>query len=77
MSIKFPKVHIAQSVVNRILNVADGIEAKRAATALVDRAPNIAPPQGEVLDAELGAPQPPVTADDQTADAVALKGLMQ
>lgn len=26
MSIRFPKMHIAQSVVNRILNVADGIQ---------------------------------------------------
>jgi len=38
MPIRFPKMHIAQSVVNQILNVADGIPARTQA------APTLPPP---------------------------------
>lgn len=74
--IKFPKLHIATSVVNRILNVHDGIEAQRATST--DRAPNDPMPAVEsaVLEQRLNAPQPEVTADDPTAAAIALKGLV-
>jgi len=60
MTIKFPKVHIAESVVNRILDVRDGIEA-RAAAALAT-APNVpdSTTEGAVLDAKLGTPTPDV-----------------
>lgn len=39
--IKFPKVHIATSVVNRILNVADGITPIAPQAAPGDAAPDI------------------------------------
>lgn len=73
--IRFPKMHIAQSVVNRILNVADGINASRPSN--VDRAPGSPEVATEsvVLDQNLNAPTPPVTADDDVAQAIALKGL--
>jgi len=74
--IRFPKMHIASSVVNRILNVADGINAQRPSNA--DRAPAAVPQpalEGAVLEQNLNAPTPPVTADDNTAQAITLKGL--
>lgn len=76
MSIRFPKMHVAQSVVNRILNVADGLKAPPPAA--VDRAPAVAEPEleGELLTQELAAPAPPVTADDATAEQIALKGFL-
>ena len=37
--IKFPKHHIATSVVNRILNMADGIEADRVSAAPLNAPP--------------------------------------
>lgn len=73
--IKFPKVHIATSVMNRILNLHDEIETARAPAS--DRSPALDPSgQGAVLDAALDTPAPPVTADDDTASAIALKGLV-
>jgi hypothetical protein len=58
--IKFPKVHIAASVVNRIMNVRDEIDATAAARA--PREPNVPDPtaEGEVIDAKLNAPTPDV-----------------
>lgn len=56
--IKFPKVHIAASVVNRILNVRDELGASAPARAPV--APNVPDPtaEGDVIDAKLNAPAP-------------------
>lgn len=73
--IRFPRLHLATSVVNRILNVHDGIEAQRAAAT--DRMPEDpeAAAEGAALDQKLNAPQPPVTADDPTAAAIALRNL--
>ena len=58
--IKFPKLHIATSVVNRILNVADGVEAKRLTMSEPPAAPD---PQslavrGAALDFALMKPTP-------------------
>lgn len=56
--IKFPKMHIAESVVNRILNVADGIPAQ-ASQAVQNPPPPIVPEtaqQGAMLDAQLATP---------------------
>jgi len=57
--IKFPKVHIATSVVNRILNVHDEVAAK---AAKVSRDPAVPDPtaEGSVIDAKLNAPTPDV-----------------
>ena len=65
MAINFPRMHIANSVVNRILNVADGLEGA---------APNAATPEppvpdtfieGEQLDAALAAPVPALPPIDE------------
>jgi hypothetical protein len=78
MSIKFPSVHIAESVVNRILNLRDELGASRAPPPAPSAPPAVPDPsgQGALLDAELDMQPPPVTADDDTAPAIALKGLV-
>lgn len=57
--IKFPKVHIATSVVNRILNLRDEVAAR---AALASRDPQVPDPAlaGDVLDAKLAQPTPDV-----------------
>lgn len=59
MTIKFPKVHIATSVVNRIMNIADGMPdgASQAVVAPEPRIPDTET-QSAVLDEKLAAPQP-------------------
>lgn len=55
---KFPKMHIATSVVNRILNVADGLPSGAPAMPAPEpRLPNTAD-QSALLDAKLEAPIP-------------------
>lgn len=66
MSIKFPKVHIATSVVNRILDVADGIS--RMPALVVPNAPEPLP-QGAQLDAALAQPTPAVGAVGENPDS--------
>lgn len=69
--INFPKLNIATSVVNRILNAADEVEARAPALQGVPPMPNAAP-LGEALEAEIAGPVPPVTETDpaMTADMV-------
>lgn len=52
--IRFPKHHIATSVVNRILNIADEVEARAPSM------PSTPEPiqQGQALDAALAQPTP-------------------
>lgn len=71
--IKFPKVHIAQSVVNRILNVRDEVDAHAAAK--VSRDPAVPDPAaaGAVIDAKLNAPTPDVGDASDPAAAAALE----
>jgi len=71
--IKFPQIHIATSVVNRILNAADDIESRRPVrTAAPQGAPNVpdAAPLGAALDADIATPVGPVAETDpaMTAD---------
>ncbi len=69
--IPFPKIHIATSVVNRILNIADGIEQQAPPLPM----PQIAEPsvQGAVIDAETAAGPPPnVPPLNESPDAGAL-----
>lgn len=80
--IKFPKVHIATSVVNRILEVADGVAAVNASGT--PRAPvtpvTTAPIQGAILDEKLAQATPDVGTVDQAPDpgaTVAGDNLMQ
>lgn len=73
--IKFPKLHIAQSVTNRILNVAHDIEARTASLQppTVPSTPPPVPDPGPIGDAVAGAlaqPTAPVAADPALAQAV-------
>lgn len=80
--IKFPRVHVAESVVNRILNTRDELKAGRSPAPAPTPAP--APPvpdptiPGAELDLELAQPPPanvpPLEQDpesDELAGAVA------
>lgn len=58
------KMHIAQSVLNRLLNFMDELEA-----------PPIAPPEGQAIDAALAAPAPPLPPAEGLDDALVAKGL--
>lgn len=57
-SIRFPRMHIAASVTNRILNVADGIPSAAPAAIAPPAMPDVAT-QGAVLDAQLATPPVP------------------
>jgi len=63
--IKFPTIHIATSVTNRILNAMRDIEAEDAPTAPGDQpsVPN-AGPLGAALDASIAAPVGAVAPTD-------------
>ena len=76
--IKFPKMHVAASVVNRIMNAKAHIDASQAASNAADRAPNVpdSVALGGDIDAELNAPQAPVSAEPMLAEEIALKGLL-
>jgi hypothetical protein len=61
MPINFPKLHIAESVTNRILNVWDDLEASAQAAAApmptaAPSTPQAVEMQGAQLDAALSAP---------------------
>ncbi len=69
MTIKFPKVHIATSVTNRILNIADGLpdSASQAISAPEPRVPDTSLQSAE-LDSALATPQPGLPGLDQAPD---------
>lgn len=69
---KFPSMHIAESVVNRILNTWDEIPSPAPAAAPAPEVPNPAP-QGAALDQALTTPQGGAPASSEGA-AVALAG---
>lgn len=65
MAIRFPKMHIAASAANRLLNVADQIENHGSAETMriakpIPPVPYTAEQQGENLDAALAQPVPPL-----------------
>lgn len=70
MTIKFPKVHIATSVTNRILNMADGLpdQASSAIAAPEPRVPETSV-IGSDLDAQLATPPGALPGIDQAPDA--------
>lgn len=78
--IRFPKVSIATSVVNRILNVHEEIEAASVALPSVSQASTPPVPNsqaaGATLDQSLAAPVQPVGGEPELADALALKGVL-
>lgn len=71
--IPFRKQRLATSVVNRILNVADGIAPRGAEGAPAAPEPLAS---GAELEAQMAAPKPPVSADPETTEAVALAPLV-
>ncbi len=72
MTIKFPKMHVAESVVNRILNIADGIpdQGSQAATVAPQPAVPDSTGQGIALDAQIASAAPgALPGIDQAPDA--------
>jgi len=74
MAIRFPRLHIAESVVNRILNAADELETRAEArqAAPFAHVPPVPDPsmQGAALDAALATPpadMPPVSDETEAA----------
>lgn len=75
MPIPFPKVHIAQSVLNRILNAIEG----EPSFALTDMQPPIPPDptvEGVALDSNLEKPASPVAVPPE-AEAAANEGMVE
>lgn len=78
--IKFPKLHIAQSVTNRILNVANDIETRSA--AMTPPTPSTAPPVpdpgpiGAAVETALAEPTAPVSADPAMVEAAVVDNLV-
>lgn len=74
MAIRFPKLHIAESVVNRILNVADGIDTGPSDTPAAPAAPNPAALEvkGAALDFQLFQPPTGPLPGIENAPEVAL-----
>ena len=56
--IRFPQVHIATSVVNRILEIAENLPQESAGTPVAAPLVSDGSQLGAQLDAALGAPQP-------------------
>jgi hypothetical protein len=77
--IRFPRLNIATSTVNRILNVHDEImRGRQQPSAIKSPADDPAPAdpnlEGTMLNAQLMTPpQPSDAPDNQTANAIALK----
>jgi hypothetical protein len=55
MTIRFPKIHIAESVSNRILNIADGLPSSPGLPMAAPVPPDV-PAQGAALDMQLQTP---------------------
>lgn len=71
--IPFRRQRLATSVVNRIMNMADGLAPAEALGA--PAAPDTTGPQAE-LAANVTAPKAPVDAPQETAEAIALAPLV-
>lgn len=65
---KFPQIHIATSVVNRLLNLRDSIQPPTVVTP----APAVKDPtlEGGAIDAATQTPTPPVAPSDDVSGAV-------
>lgn len=70
--IPFRTQRLATSVVNRIMNVYEGLQPKTQPGV-----PAAPAPMGGELDVALGAPKPAVDAAPDTAEAIALSGLVK
>ena len=71
---RFPKMHIAQSVLNRLTNFSNGLESQSAPPVLPYQVPQ-AQEMGKALDQALAQPAQPVSAPgEDVAVAAALEG---
>lgn len=68
MPIPFPKMHIAQSVINRILNTIEG-EESLSMTAMQPPIPPDPTIEGVALDSKLETPASPVEVPPEAQDA--------
>lgn len=72
--IKFPRVHIATSVVNRILAIAEGMDSLPS-TGIPSTPEPLA--EGDALDKALNTPPPPASADAETTKEIVLADLLK
>ena len=70
---RFPPMHLATSVTNRILNLADKEMILGRVTAPPTLPANTTQQQGAALDQALYTPQPAIAAPEGTEDAVLLE----
>lgn len=68
--IPFRRQRLATSVVNRILDIYEGLQPPTQPGMPAVPTPL---PEGQLIDQKLNQPVAPSTADSQTADAIALK----
>lgn len=73
--IRFPRMHIADSVANRILNLSDDIQATQNAPPNIPQTASSVAQQGAALDQALQQPVGDVAAIDGIEDAIPLKAL--
>ena len=73
MTMRFPKYHLATSVVNRILNVANRVQAMPLPT----QAPQVpdASRQGQAIDNQLATPPASAQAPPGTEEMVAIENM--
>lgn len=78
--IKFPKLHVAESVVNRIMNTADEIRTARQArkSVPVPINPTVPDPtmEGAELDMKMSGGVPPVSAPSDPQEAATAAGVL-
>jgi hypothetical protein len=72
--IQFRTQRLATSVVNRIMNVFDGLPPR--VQPGMPAAPDVLP-EGQLLDQQIYSPKQPADADPQTADAIGLAPLLK
>ena len=75
MSIRFPRIHLAESVSNRILNIADGVPSSPVLPMAPPIQPDV-PAQGAVLDAQLQTPPVPTELPEGADGAVLSSALV-
>ena len=73
--IRFPRMHIAQSVVNRILNTVDDVQVTENAPPNIPQMANSVAQQGAAIDQATHAPVGDVAPIEGIDDAIALKAL--
>ena len=73
--IRFPRMHIAESVVNRILNAADDIQTTEMAPPNIPQMPGNVAQQGAAIDQATHAPVGDVAPIEAIEDALTARAL--